>query len=220
MSYSTLLNEYTKVMNNHRIFNTERLKTDVKNTHELEKKMNAYLKSFKLLPLKGIALNSYGDYLLLCEGKSSHLDDDIIFILSAKTLPVTYQVNSKMKKKYLEKTTSTQTNVVSSFNQNNYAGTIELHSQKFFVSKLSPKLGLHPNTDNTKVYKNYASALGYMLASFHANAELQACNNFSKKAQKQIKKRLVKTEMISMVYAYNEKLENNVYTLADKINCQ
>jgi hypothetical protein len=220
VDYISLLNEYTKVVNNHRIFKPNQLKTDVKNTRNLEHKMNAYLKGFKLLPLKGIALNAYGDYLLLCEGKSTKLDDDIIFILSAKTLPVSYQINVEMKQKYLKKTSNKQIDVISSFNQNNYAGTIELNSQKFFVSKLSPKLSLHPDTDNTKVYKNYASALGYMLASFHANSELQVCNDFSKKAQKQIKKHLVRNEMISMVYSYNERLENNLYALADKINCQ
>jgi len=220
VSYLSLLNEYTKVMNNQRIFKSGRLKTDVKNTRKLEQKINAYIKNFKLLPIKGIALNAYGDYLLLCEGLSTKLDDDIIFILSAKTLPVSYQVNAKMKQKYLQKTSTKQVDVVSSFNQNNYAGTIELNSQTFFISKLSPKLGLRPDTDNTKVYKNYASALGYMLASFHANSDLEMCNDFSKKAQKQIKKHLVKNELISMVYAYNERLENNFYAFADKINCQ
>jgi len=220
VNYMTLLNEYTKVMNKQRIFNAQLLKTDVKNTRELEEKMNAYLKGFKLLPLKGIALNTYGDYLLLCEGKSTKLDDDIIFVLSAKTLPVSYQVNEHMKQKYLKQTATKQVDVVSSFNQNNYAGTIVLRSQKFFVSKLSPKLSLRPATDNTKVYKNYASALGYMLASFHANSDLKMCNDFSKKAQKQIKKHLVKNELISMVYAYNDRLENKLYALADKINCQ
>jgi len=207
---SDILVEYTKLQGEARRFNTrmETLKrVDSKHSKLMQEKMNAYLKDFDLLPVKDIAMDEYGDYLFLCEGKTKAVEDDIIFVLSARTLPVTYQVNAKMKKAYLNTTLLKQEKVISSFNKNQYVGHITIDGQNFYVNKLNPSLKLQPQSEKTRAYKNYASALGFTLASFHSNANIKPCKDFKLKAISQVKQRLLKTELIAMVYAYNETLE-------------
>ena len=214
-----LLIKYTKVHKKSRLFDT-RIKTLSKasstQAKSINMQMSAYLKKFKFLPIKDIAKNSYGDYLLLCEGKTKKLNDDIIFTLSARTVPVSYQVDKEMKKSYLNKSLLHKSKVISSFNQTEYAGSIKINKQNYFVNKLNPSLKLQPQSEKTRSYKNYAAALGYMLASFHSNPALKPCLNFSKKVKREVKTRVVKTEIISMVYAYNETLEENWESFSDK----
>ena len=205
-----VLSRYTKLKNDKRILNT-RIK-GVSNPDERQKKaikteMNSYLSGYGLLPIKGIALDPYGDYLILCEGISERLHDDIIFTLSAYTLPVSYRVNEKMKKEYWNKSLFTQIGLISSSDQKSYAGTVTINQQKFFVDKLSPELRLKPRPDDPCTYKEYAKALGYTLAGFHSNSDVKTCQDFCQKAKKKVRQRLLKTELISMVYAYNEILE-------------
>lgn len=216
---SDLLIQYTKVKNNKRYFNTRirsLTKVSKNSTAALQQKMNQYLSSFNLLPIKDIIMDEFGNYLLLCEGKSDKLNDDIIFALSANTVPVTYQVNAKLKNSYLNKSLRNKHEVMKSFNQTDYTGSIRAKGQSFFVNKLNPSLKLEPQSEKTRAYKNYASALGFMLARFHSNPDLQSCKSFSKKLNKQVKYRVVKTELISMVYAYNETLEQKWEDFTDK----
>jgi len=216
---SELLFQYTKIRDKNRYFKMgfEGLsKVDKKNTNSIKKEMNRYFSKFKLLPLKDIAIDRYGNYMLLCEGKSKSAHDDMIFTLSASTLPISYYINSKMKKKYLNKSRLQKKKAVSSFNQTQYAGSVKINNQDFFVDKLNPTLQLNPNSEDTSAYKKYASALGYMLASFHSNPSLKSCKSFSEKVNTQVKPRVVKTEIISMVYAYNETLESKWESFTDK----
>ncbi|MDF1880236.1 hypothetical protein JHD50_02780 [Sulfurimonas sp. MAG313] len=214
-----LLSRYTEISNKKRHFKITKptIKRVPKNKiHALEKKMNTYFSKFNLLPVKDIVLNEYGNYLLLCEGKTTKQNDDIIFILSASTLPVSYQLNKKMKKSYQFKSVIDKPDVISSFNQTDFAGTISLNNQRLFVEKLNPSLKLQPLSEITRVYKEYAAALGFMLASYHANPQLKSCNKFTKKVKNQVNPRRVKIELISMVYAYNETLEQKWEDFSDK----
>jgi len=216
---SNLLIQYTRVKNKKRYFNTQIKslhKASKSSTKDLKAKMNQYLSSFKLLPIKDIILDEFGNYLLLCEGKTKGINDDIIFTLSACTVPVSYQVNTKMKKNYLNKSLLNKHSVISSFNQSNYAGSIHVKGQEFFVNKLNPSLKLEPLSEKTREYKDYASALGFMLAKFHSNPELKSCKTFNKKINKHVKPRVVKTELIAMVYAYNNTLEEKWENFTDQ----
>ncbi len=209
---SDVLVNYTKVQHGKRIFKTEShnlSKVDTATAAMITQKMDAYLADVGLLKVKAVALDSLGDYLLLSEGKSDSINDDMVFKLSLNTLPVSYQINTKMKNKYFHKSLLDKAKAVSSFNQKTYAGLLTMNKQKFYVSRITPELKLRPQSEQTRAYKNYAAALGYMLASFHANTRLNTCKDFSKKATQQVKKRLLKTELISMIYAYNETLEEN-----------
>ena len=214
-----LLIKLTKVSNKKRHFNTNInvfTKATNSSTKSLHQNMNKYLTSIKLLPIKDIVINEEGNYLVLSDGQTNKLDDDIIFMLTANTLPISYQVNIKMKKNYLKKSLLTKHEVISSFNQTKYAGSLRINNQDFFVNKLNPSLKLEPQSEQTRAYKNYASALGFMLAKFHSNPDLKSCKNFNKQINKQVKTRLVKTELISMVYAYNETLEEKWEDFSDK----
>jgi len=214
-----LLKKYTKIHKNSRYFDTrsKRLKeVPISEAKTIETKMKNYLKEFKLLPIKDIVENTYGDYLLLCEGKTKKVHDDVIFKLSVPTIPVSYQVNKKMKQNYLNKSLLGKNQAVSSFNQSKYAGTVHIKDKDYFVNKLNPSLSLRPQSEKTHVYKNYAAALGYMLASFHSNPALKACESFSSKVKKEVKTRRVKIEIISMVYTYNETLEERWESFSDK----
>lgn len=216
---SELLFQYTKVTKQQRRLKVgfEGLsKIDKEQAKFLKRKMNIYFQKRKLLAIKDIAMDKFGNYMLLSEGKTDKPQDDMIFILSAYTTPISYQLDSNMKKSYQNKSRSDKPMVVSSFNQSNYAGTIKIHEQDFFVTKLNPALKLEPQSEQTREYKNYASALGFILASFHANPELKSCTQFSDKINKQVKQRVVKTELISMVYAYNETLEKRWEDFTDK----
>lgn len=216
---SDLLIQYTKVKNRQRHFNTNIQsfsKISKKSAYAIEEKMNKYLSSFKLLPIKDIVMDEFGNYFLLCEGKTDKLNDDIIFTISASTVPVSYQVNAKMKNSYLNKSLLNMHEVMQSFNQTDYAGSIRVKGQNFFVNKLNPSLKLEPQSEKTRAYKNYASALGFMLAKFHSNPDLKSCKSFSQKINKQVKPRVVKTELISMVYSYNEALEQKWENFTDK----
>ena len=214
-----LLIQYTKVRDKKRYFRTgfEGLSAvGTKKTALLKKEMNKYFSKFKLLPIKDVAINRYGNYLLLCEGKTKKAQDDIIFTLSINTIPVSYHVNTEMKKNYLNRSIAQKRQVLSSFNQTQYAGSVRINHQDFFVNKLNPTLKLKPDSEDTRAYKKYAAALGYMLASFHSNPELKSCQKFSNKVNTQVKTRVVKTEIISMVYAYNETLESRWESFTDK----
>ncbi|PHR54265.1 MAG: hypothetical protein COA44_13680 [Arcobacter sp.] len=216
---SDLLIQYTKVKDEKRFFNT-RIKSLSKvsknSTKNLKKEMNKYFSSFKFLPIKDIVMDEFGNYLLLCEGKTDKINDDIIFIVSANTVPVSYQVNAKMKNNYLKKSLLNKHEVMQSFNQTAYAAIVRVKGQSFFVNKLNPSLKLEPQSEKTRAYKKYASALGFMLAKFHSNPDLKSCKSFSNKLNKQVKTRVVKTELISMVYSYNETLEQNWEDFTDK----
>jgi hypothetical protein len=214
-----LLLQYTKVINKKRLFNTN-LKHMIKITQaqaeQIKEQVHQHLIELNLLPIKDIVIDAYGDYLLLSEGHSSSLDDDIIFTLSAQTLPVSYQVDETMRKDYLNQSIMNRNRVISSFNKNKYAKVISIDKQDFFLNKLNIDLRLRPASDETNSYKDYASALGYMLASFHSNSAQTSCREFAKKVNRQIKQRIFKTEIISMVYAYNETLENRWGSFSQK----
>ncbi len=207
---SEVLMGYTKISEGERVFNTQMHSLSTINATDdrtIRQSMNAYLQAHKLLGVKDIVSNARGDYLILSEGKSKALNDDMVFKLSLNTLPVSYQLNAKLKAKYFHKSLMEKAKVISSFNQNSYAGLITLQDKKFYVSRILPDLKLRPQSDKTRAYKNYAAALGYLLASFHANSEFQTCQNFCEKATREVKIRVLKTELIQMVYAYNETLE-------------
>jgi hypothetical protein len=121
-----------------------------------------------------------------------------------------------MRKDYLNKSILDRDRVIASFNKNRYAKIISIDDQDFFLNKRNIDLRLKPESDETNAYKDYASALGYMLASFHSNPAQTSCRDFAKKANQQVKQRLLKTEMISMVYAYNETLENRWGSFSQK----
>lgn len=214
-----LLKQYTLIHKNHRHFNTRKKtlnKVSTSQTAVIKEKMAGYLKKFKVLPIKDIAVDTYGDYLILCEGETKTAQDDIIFTLSVRTLPVSYQVNKQMKQTYLSKSLLSKPYVVSSFNQSAYAGNVQIQNKNYFVNKLNPSLSLQPESEKTRAYKNYAAALGYMLASFHSNPALNSCKTFISKVKKEVKTRTVKTEIISMVFSYNEALEENWESFSEK----
>ncbi len=205
-----LLYQYTKVKDKKRSFNTHMQtlsKVDPVQQAVIRKETLAYLFKFNLMAIKDIVIDEYGDYLLLSEGKSTKQDDDIIFSLSANTVPVSYQVDLQMKTMYLEKSLIDKNKVIASFNKNHYAEIITIGTQEYFINKLNPRLDLKPQSEKTNAYKNYAAALGFMLASFHSNSKLVSCKEFAKKARQQVQQRLLKTEILTMVYAYNEALE-------------
>jgi len=206
-----LLLQYTKVSSKKRVFNTNleyMLKVDEVQSNRIKDVVDKHLAKLDLLPIKDIVTDAYGDYLLLSDGKSSILDDDIIFTLSAQTLPASYRVDEQLKKDYWNKSLSDRDRVIASFNKNRYAKIISIGDQEFSLNKLHIDLKLRPASEETNAYKDYAAALGYMLASFHSNSAQTSCRDFAKKANQQVKPRLLKTEIISMVYAYNETLEN------------
>jgi len=214
-----LLRRLTRVQNNQRYFNIALdtvSKVDSKPLKHLKQQMNKYLLSFNLLPIKDIAKDQYGNYLFLCEGKTTNMRDDIIFTASLSTIPVSYHVNPKMKRNYHSKTRTSKVQVVSSFNQTNYAGHIQVQGKQFFVNMLNASLSLEPTSEKTREYKAYASALGHTLAGFHSNPDLLTCKTFSKNINKHVKQRVLKTELIAMVYSYNETLEEKWENFTDQ----
>jgi len=215
---SDLLLQYTKLKENKRHFKTQfegLSKPNQKETQKITTELNRYLNNFNLLAIKDIAKDNYGNYLLLSEGRSDSNYDDMIFILSADTLPMSYYINESMKKAYLSSSQTHKKEALSSFNKTPYASRISINKQTFFINKLNPTLKLKPQSQKTRAYKKYAAALGYMLASFHANSKLKKSQSFRAKVNTQVKPRLVKTEMISMVYSYNETLENRWENFSD-----
>ena len=206
-----LLRQFTKIINNKRIFiSTLENITNVNSLQmvTIKKEVNTHLLKLNLLPIKDLVMDPYGDYLLLSEGASTKLDDDIIFTLSAQTMPVSYQINNKMKKEYLSTSVLNKNKAIASFNKDTYSVIVTIADQEFFLNKLNGNLRLKPKSKETVDYQDYASALGYMLAGFHSNAAHTLSQDFTKKANTQVKQRLLKVELISMVYAYNEVLEN------------
>lgn len=217
-----ILSQYTTVIKKQRLLNFKLdtlSKADTYTDQMLTKKMKQYASQYpqsSLLNIKSIAIDHYGNYILLCEGNSKAIQDDIILTLTAQTLPASYQIDTKMKKRYSNSSLNNKLHAVSSFNQNSYTGMIKINNRDFFVSKLNPSLKLSPQSEKTRYYKNYASALGFVLASFHANAGLEVGQSFAKQVNSEVKIRQLKIEMIDLVYSYNQHLEEKWGNFSDE----
>ncbi len=157
-----------------------------------------------------------GNYLVLCEGKTENLQDDVIYSLSAKTLPLSYHFDTLLRQTYLQESLKNQNEIIARFNKDKLITEITLSGKHFLLSQLNPQLALKPHSEKTEAYKNYAAALGYMLASFHANPEVRLCQDFSTKATRQVNRHLLKVELIGMVYNYNETLERRWANFSSK----
>ncbi len=210
---SDLLSQYTTLKQKQRLLNFH-LDTLSKPTPEQENQIIQAMKEHSaqkalspIFKIKSTAIDSFGNFLLLCEGKSADIRDDLLFTLNADTLPASYLVDSDMKKKFKEVSMLKRMKATSALTPENYTGVIKIDNRNFILSKLNPSLQLRPESEKTRSYKNYASALGFMLASFHSNAQLQTCRSFAQKINKEVNTRQFKIEMIAMVYAYNEHLE-------------
>ena len=159
------------------------------------------------LRIKSIAVDSFGNYLLLCEGKSTDIRDDLLFTLQADTLPASYLIDSDMKKKFKTVSLFKRLQARAALAPDAYSGVVRIANRDFVLNRLNPGLQLKPGSEKTGAYKHYASALGYMLASLHSNVQLKSCREFTAKVNKEVKMRQFKIEIIEMVYAYNEQLE-------------
>jgi uncharacterized protein (DUF2252 family) len=210
---SDLLSQYTTLEESQRLFNfhLESLShPTVTQTKQIKHVMKRYASEKRLDPMldiKSIAIDSLGNYLLLCEGTSTDIRDDLLLALTAETLPTSYRIDSDMKKTFKDISLMQRIQATSKLIPDNYTGVIKINNRNFILSKLNPSLQLRPQSEKTRSYMNYASALGFMLASFHSDVRLKACRTFAKKINQEVKTRQMKVEMIGMVYAYNEQLE-------------
>jgi hypothetical protein len=207
------LSQYTTLKEKKRLLNFQ-LESLLRPTRREEQQVRQTMKQYAsqknltpLLDIKSIAIDTFGDYLLLCEGKSTDIRDDLLLTLRASALPASYHIDSDLKKKFQDISLVQRIRVTSTRTPNNYTGAIKIDKRDFVLSKLNPSLQLRPRSEKTRSYKQYASALGYMLASFHTDERLETCRTFTKKITQEVKIRQFKIEMIDMVYAYNEQLE-------------
>lgn len=219
---SDLLSQYTTLQENQRLLNfkLENLSapgaSQEQQIRHAVKRYTAQKNLDSMLEIKSIAIDSFGNYLLLCEGKSPDIRDDLLFTLNAETLPVSYHIDAQMKREFKNISLIQRVKVTSARLPGDYTGVIKIDNRDFILSKLNPSLQLKPKSEQTREYKDYASALGFMLASFHANAPLETCRSFAKRINKEVKKRQFKIEMLEMVYTYNEVLERRWERFGDR----
>lgn len=216
---SDILIPYTHIERSKRLFHLEAMNLRHPNKTEsasVRAKVNAHFKNTTPMPIKDIAVDAFGNYLVLCEGNSKSLHDDTIYTLSAKTLPLSYRFDNLLKRTYIQECQKHQDETIARFNRNDKVGEITLDGKQFLLSQLNPSLALKPQSDKTRAYKNYAAALGYMLASFHANPAVETCESFSQNANRQVNRRLVQVELVEMVYRYNETLERRWENFSSK----
>jgi uncharacterized protein DUF2252 len=219
---SDLLSLYTTLKENKRYLNSK-LQSLSRPSPNREKQIRQAMKRYAskkslnpLLDIKSIAIDSFGNYLLLCEGKSPDIRDDLLLRLNAQTLPASYHIDTSMKKKFKDISLIQRIHTTSARTPENYTGVLTIDNEDFIVSKLNQSLQLRPQSEETHSYKNYASVLGFMLASFHSDERLKTCRSFAKKINKEVKKRQFKIEMIKMVYAYNEQLERRWHSFDER----
>jgi hypothetical protein len=215
---SDILIEYTHIKAGNRHLHKEAMKLSTPSKQamaEIKKSTKKYFASLGLLGIKDIALDHYGNYLLLSEGKSKAVQDDLIFTLSPKTLPLSYRFDKQMKKTYLKASKATRSH------QGTFSTQITLQKKTFFLAQRHPDLELKPESDQTRAYKKYASALGHMLAVFHTNPKLQPCKQFSHKASRQVNERLVEVELVTLAYEYHDTLEQRweAFSSKDLLTC-
>ena len=219
---SDLLSQFTTLKENKRLLNfhldnlSHPTQTQEKQIRQAMKRHASQKPLSPRLKIKSIAIDSFGNYLLLCEGKSADIRDDLLFILNAETLPASYYIDSDMNKKFNNISLVQRIQTTSVFTPENSTGVIKLDNREFILSKLNPGLQLRPESEKTSSYKNYAAALGFMLASFHSDVRLETCRSFAKKINEEVKTRQFKIEMLEMVYAYNENLEGRWGNFSEK----
>lgn len=219
---SDLLSQYTTLQENQRLLNFQLESLSVPSVIQ-EKQIRHAMKRYTsqkdldpTLEIKSIAIDNFGNYLLLCEGKSTDIRDDMLLTLNADTLPVSYHIDSNVKREFKDISLIQRIQATSARLPDNYTGVIKIGNRDFILNKLNPSLQLKPESEQTRSYKKYASALGFMLASFHANVQLESCRSFTKRINKEVKKRQFKIEMLKMVYTYNEQLERRWERFGDK----
>ena len=207
------LSQYTTLKNNQRLLNfkLENLSHPTRvQEQQIKQTMRRHASRKALSPIldiKSIAIDSFGNYLLLCEGKSSDIRDDLLLTLKAESLPASYRIDADMKKKFKDISLIQRIQVTSTLMPDNYNEVIRIGNRDFILNRLNPSLQLKPRSEKTHSYKSYASALGFMLASFHSDVRLETGRRFTTKINQEVKTRQFKVEMIEMVYAYNEQLE-------------
>lgn len=219
---SDLLSQYTTLKEGQRLLNfqlesiSHPRPVQEKQIRQAIKKHTSHKPLSAELEIKSIAINSFGDYLLLCEGKSTDIRDDVLFILNVQTLPVSYRIDADLKKKFKDISLIQRIQATAALTPDKYTEVIKIDNRDFILSKLHPRLQLRPQSEKTRSYMNYASALGFILAGFHADVRLKTCRTFAQKINKEVKTRQLKIEMIQMVYAYNEQLEKKWEDFGDR----
>ena len=219
---SDLLSQYTTLKKNQRLLNfklqslSRPTDTQVQQIKQAMKRHTAQKAFSPILDIKSIAIDSFGNYLLLCEGKSTDIRDDLLFTLNAETLPASYHIDPHMNKKFNDISLIQRIKTTSVFTPENFTGVIKIDNRAFILSKLNPSLQLRPQSEKTSSYQDYAAALGFMLASFHSDVRLETCRSFAKRINQKVKTRQFKIEMLEMVYAYNETLEQRWERFGEK----
>jgi len=216
LSQFTTLKEKQRLLNFHLESLSHPTGTQVKQITKAMKRYTSQKALSPMLDIKSIAIDKFGNYLLLCEGKSADIRDDLLLTLNAETLPASYRIDSGLKKKFKGISLAQRIQVTSTLTPDNYSGVVKIDNKDFFLSRLHQNFQLRPQSEKTSSYKSYASALGFILASHHADVRLEACRSFAKKINNEVKTRQFKIKMIEMVYAHNEQLERRWGRFGDR----